>query len=80
MTDDLDEAQLADLLSGLSDNELRAKLEILRQLQEHKKYNQLEYFKPYQKQLDHFALGRIKRERLLTAGNQVGKHKPALWN
>ena len=73
MTDDYTEAELANLLSGLSDDELRVKLDILRKLQEHKKYNRLEYFKPYPKQAIHFALGKTKRERLLTSGNQYGK-------
>lgn len=70
---DIDDAGIADLLDGLTDDELRQKLEVLRKLRDHRKYNQLEFFKPYPKQLEFFALGKDKRERLLTAGNQQGK-------
>lgn len=35
--------------------------------------NQLEAYKPYPKQAEFHALGAIKRERMLSAGNQLGK-------
>jgi len=36
-------------------------------------------FKPYQKQLDHLALGATKRERLLMAGNRLGKSETGAY-
>lgn len=40
---------------------------------EHRRFNRWEYFEPYDKQLVFFDLGRSKKERLLCAGNQLGK-------
>jgi phage terminase large subunit-like protein len=45
----------------------------LRSAAEFKKYNRLHTFRPYAKQRDFFALGLTKRERMLNAGNQLGK-------
>src|SRR5213083_226473 len=45
----------------------------LRRLEELKRNCQLFFYKPYQKQLDFHAAGKIYRERLLMAGNQLGK-------
>ncbi len=38
-----------------------------------RKYRKLDFFKAYPKQNDFFAMGTTHRERLLIAGNQVGK-------
>ena len=35
--------------------------------------NRLAYYKPYQKQLEFHSAGATHRERLLMAGNQIGK-------
>lgn len=45
----------------------------VRELERRRKYRALEFFKPYPKQREFFALGVEKRERLLMAGNQLGK-------
>lgn len=37
------------------------------------KFNRVDFFEPYNKQFEFFALGAYKRERLLIAGNQLGK-------
>ena len=37
------------------------------------RYMKMLFFKPYEKQQQFFTMGRTKRERLLRAGNQVGK-------
>lgn len=68
-----DDDTLGEALAGLTDAQLRKKLDTLKQLREKRKYNRLEWFEPYPKQEAHYALGRTKRERLLTAGNQQGK-------
>ena len=56
-----------------SDAELREILETLEAIDYRKTYRQFDYFQPYPKQKQFFALGAAKRERLLTAGNQQGK-------
>lgn len=50
-------------------------LELLEQREKHLEENKLEYYKPYRKQRDFHAAGSIHgvRERLLMAGNQLGK-------
>lgn len=53
--------------------ELRKTLEALEAIDYRKTYRRLDYFEPYDKQREFFALGATKRERLLTAGNQQGK-------
>jgi hypothetical protein len=40
---------------------------------EQKQFNRLAYFDAYPKQREFFELGATKRERLLMAGNQLGK-------
>ena len=40
---------------------------------EFKQFNKLFFFSPYAKQIEFFAQGRDKYERLLMAGNQLGK-------
>lgn len=40
---------------------------------EHNRTNRLELYQPYPKQAEFHALGKKKRERLLRAGNQLGK-------
>jgi phage terminase large subunit-like protein len=53
--------------------ELRRKHALLERLVEERRYNRLALFKPYPKQAQFIALGATKRERLLMAGNQLGK-------
>lgn len=48
-------------------------LELLELLDEHKKFNAIDFWSPYPKQRDFIALGAIKKERMLFAGNQLGK-------
>src|SRR3569623_1031846 len=45
----------------------------LEELQRRKLEHRLAYYAPYPKQLEFHALGASKRERLLMAGNQLGK-------
>jgi phage terminase large subunit-like protein len=53
--------------------DLDAILAGLRALDERHRYHKIDYFEPYPKQEDFFAFGVQKRERLLMAGNQLGK-------
>jgi len=53
--------------------ELAAILETLEAIEYRKKYRQFDYFQPYPKQMEFYALGQKVRERLLIAGNQNGK-------
>lgn len=53
--------------------ELAGILETLEAAIKHKKYNLSDFFIPYPKQEQFFALGKTYRERLFMAGNQVGK-------
>src|SRR5271167_4372013 len=50
--------------------ELRRGLEIA---VDYRKFNKIAFFEPYPKQEQFFDLGSFKRERILIAGNQVGK-------
>ncbi|MGD9878900.1 MAG: terminase family protein [Reyranella sp.] len=54
-------------------DDLDALLSTLEGLDEAKKFNRLKLYKPYPRQKEFHALGRTKRERMLRAGNQVGK-------
>lgn len=45
----------------------------LQAVEDRKKYFRFGYFEPYEKQMEFFALSLTKRERLLLAGNQLGK-------
>lgn len=42
-------------------------------LVEHRKYNHADFWEPYPKQREFMALGKTNNERLLIAGNQLGK-------
>src|ERR1700676_1860763 len=55
-------------MSKLEDN-----LKTLQALAYAKKYNKLDFYKPYPKQKEFHDLGATKRERLFMAGNQIGK-------
>lgn len=59
-----------DQLAGLGDAELLQTLELLAQ---HKQQNKLDFFKPYPVQQEFYTLGASKQERMLFAGNQMGK-------
>src|SRR5258708_39421614 len=50
-----------------------ADLELLEALDIHQRYNHIDFWKPYPKQIEFVALGFRKSERLLFAGNQLGK-------
>lgn len=52
---------------------LKETLAQLRAIEERKKFRRIDFFTPYPKQQDFFDLGLTKRERLLMAGNQLGK-------
>jgi phage terminase large subunit-like protein len=52
---------------------LKETLETLEAIDYRKTYRTVDYFKPYSKQLDFLAAGADKRERLLLAGNRLGK-------
>jgi len=62
-----------DDLRRLSAEELRELLASLEAAEREKRFNALKYFTPYPKQREFMALGRTKLERLLMAGNRVGK-------
>ena len=53
--------------------ELKATLKALEDLKYREKFSRMEFFEPYPKQAEFFALGATKTERLLSAGNQLGK-------
>jgi phage terminase large subunit-like protein len=46
---------------------------LLKEIERRKKYKAMDFFTPYPKQGEFFALGATKRERLFMAGNQLGK-------
>jgi phage terminase large subunit-like protein len=50
-----------------------ADLELLELLDANRRYNAKDFFEPYAKQKEFIALGKLKYERLLFAGNQLGK-------
>lgn len=52
---------------------LRRVAKALASLEHRKLYHHMEFFAPYPKQSNFIALGKTKRERLLMAGNQLGK-------
>ena len=61
-------------MSGEGDYDKLAQLEkVLAAAIEIKTQNKLQQFRPYQKQMDFFALGATKQERMFNAGNQLGK-------
>lgn len=53
--------------------ELKELLETLEAVEERQTYRKLDFYKPYPKQQTFHDLGSHKRERLLMAGNQLGK-------
>lgn len=57
----------------MADPALKEILAGLEELENRRKFNRKDYFEPYPKQRDFFDLGCIKVERLLVAGNQLGK-------
>lgn len=57
-------------LVELGDDELIQTLELLAR---HRQYNRLDFFEPYPVQKDFYTLGASKQERMLFAGNQMGK-------
>ena len=57
-------------LAELGTDELLQTLELLAQ---HRAYNKLDFFEPYPVQKDFYTLGAAKQERMLFAGNQMGK-------
>lgn len=61
---------LPDSLARMTDEELAA---IRRSLSRVIAENQLAGYKPYQKQAEFHTMGAVKRERMLSAGNQLGK-------
>jgi phage terminase large subunit-like protein len=64
------------LLAPGRDSSIEARRELLALLEEkarRERYNQLGLFRPYTKQREFYALGLAKRERMLSAGNQLGK-------
>lgn len=52
---------------------LKQTLDALRAAENRKKFRRIDFFEPYPKQQQFFDLGLTKRERLLMAGNQLGK-------
>ena len=63
---DLDLAQLAALPLDDLEGTLKA-------LVEHRQFHRIDFWQPYPKQRDFIAMGAVKKQRLLTAGNQQGK-------
>lgn len=61
------------LLPGLSLAERRELLELLESKERHIRENRLLFYAPYLKQKEFHAAGATYRERLLMAGNQLGK-------
>jgi phage terminase large subunit-like protein len=60
-------------LTAQQREDLERKIELKRELERRASERKLAFFKPYEKQKAFFDLGLIKRERLLMAGNQLGK-------
>src|SRR5580765_5776532 len=63
-------------MSALTDAEraiVLEAIEALTLLDHSRTYHRAAHFRPYKKQLQHFKLGKTKRERLFMAGNQLGK-------
>lgn len=62
---------------GESDRDYKKRLvqihDALKMLRDKRRYRAIDFFRPYPKQQDFFDMGLLKRERLLSAGNQLGK-------
>jgi phage terminase large subunit-like protein len=56
-----------------SRQELAEILETLEAIEYRKKYRASDFFNPYPKQVEFYSMGALRRERLLIAGNQLGK-------
>jgi phage terminase large subunit-like protein len=54
-------------------------LKTLKALDDRKTFQRIHYFTPYPKQSEFFAMGSKKRERLLMAGNQLGKSEAGAY-
>lgn len=57
----------------MADNKLKELATNLEELNRRQRERRLAYYEPYPKQKEFHALGATKRERLLMAGNQLGK-------
>jgi len=53
--------------------ELAVILETLEAIEYRRKYRTFDFFEPYPKQVEFYVMGAARRERLLIAGNQLGK-------
>jgi phage terminase large subunit-like protein len=62
-----------DDLRKLSAEDLAEILALLEEAEKDERFNALAHFKPYPKQMDFMAMGAVKSERLMMAGNRVGK-------
>ncbi len=59
--------------------ELRRLHEVMQAIEKKRKFSKLETWEPYIKQKEFLDLGSKKRERLLTAGNQLGKSETGAY-
>lgn len=64
---------MTDDLEGLASSDLLALKKRLIMVVAQKRFNRIDFFEPYPRQAEFFAMGAVKRERLLIAGNQQGK-------
>ena len=55
------------------ENKVQELHELLETVQQHQTYNQLEWYRPVPKQLEYHEAGQKYRQRMLMAGNQLGK-------
>ena len=60
-------------LEKMDDRSLQGFLQTLQALNKHNEQNRLEFYQPYPKQEDFHNMGTFKNERLLSAGNRLGK-------
>lgn len=60
-------------------DELRERVEAARRIVDARKWQKLNLFVPYPKQVEFFAMGVEKQERMLRAGNQVGKSEAGAY-
>src|SRR5258707_11583703 len=59
--------------------ELRRLHEVMQAIEKKRKFSKLETWEPYIKQKEFLDLGSKQRERLLTAGNQLGKSETGAY-
>lgn len=62
-----------DIPLSKTDDELSEIVALLEQLDDRRRYRRIDFFEPYPKQEEFFDLGLFKGERMLRAGNQLGK-------